>query len=227
MASFQNSDVFWELFLQQSIVDFELICKDLFITYGTALPCNRFDVGNCIEFAIGDMLKEGGVFEVGQLSNAKRVDISLKGFGSLSIKYSSSGNIRLHNSLGGNKDKSMTDTLLVTPREIIFLHVKTMKDLGVDPSSFMKDTTDALELKRSILKALTNVGYKYVRKIDIICNKKDCLNHQCSQVIYEDVKRRLGINKKTDNTADIMMALMVMTLLCLTTQNAQPSRADD
>lgn len=217
MISFVNCELFWELFLRQSTDIFERICKDLFTTYGTRQACNRFDVGNGIELAIMDMLKEGNIFEVEHLPNAKRVDISLKDFGSISIKYSSSGNIRLHNSLGENKDKSMTDTLLVTPTDIIFLHMKTIEDLGINVSSFMKDTKDALELKRSILKELTNVGYRYVRKIDITCDKKDCLNQRCAEVIYQDAKRRLGLNKKTEDkavqTENVMKDMMTFVSL--------------
>jgi hypothetical protein len=189
------------LFQQQNIDDFQTICKFFFNTYGTEQPCNRFDVGNGIELAIAEMLQDGGVFQVDKLPNAKRYDLCIKDFGSISIKYSSSGNIRLHNSLGENKDHTMKDTLLVTPTEILFLHIQTIEDMGIDVSSYMKNTKDALELKRSILTELTKAKYQYSRKIDIICNKKDCLSHRCAEVVYEDAKRRLGMNKKTDDKA--------------------------
>ena len=91
--------------------------------YGTKERCNRFDIGNCIEFIFAELLRESDL-EIKELPNAKRVDIHIENYGSLSIKYSSIGDITLHNSNSCiNKDLTFTDTILLT-LDKIFLYNK-------------------------------------------------------------------------------------------------------
>ena len=71
--------------------------KYLLKQFGTSEPCNRFDVGNSIEFIIGNYIKCCG-FKVLELPNAKRFDIEILNYKKLSIKYSSTSDITLHNS---------------------------------------------------------------------------------------------------------------------------------
>lgn len=78
--------------------------------FGTSLACNRFDVGNCFEYNVRDFLTENGM-SVKELPNARRVDLDIHDYDRVSVKYTSSGNIKLHNSNGQNKDMTLTKTL--------------------------------------------------------------------------------------------------------------------
>lgn len=189
----QEVDHFWSLFVGLCDNDFVRLCKYLFTVYGTARPCNRFDIGVCIEYALADMLLANGTFVVEEMSDAKRYDICIEGHGCVSIKYSSGGNIRLHNSMGENTDVSIKDTIIIAPKEIILLHCATIKDMGINIDGYLKNTKDSLELKRSLLTVLRQKRYKYIRRIDIECDKKKCLNKSCAWTVYQDAKRRLGI----------------------------------
>lgn len=190
---FQDVELFWSLFVGLSDDDFIRYCKHFFTEYGTARPCNRFDIGVCIEYALADMLRANDTFVVEQMSDAKRYDICIEDHGCVSIKYSSTGNIRLHNSMGENTDVSIKDTFIITPKEIILLHCATIKDMGINIDGYLKNTKESLELKRSLLTVLRQKRYKYIRQIDIECDKKKCLNKSCAWVVYQDAKRRLGI----------------------------------
>lgn len=190
---FQDIEPFWSLFVGLSDDNFVRYCKHFFTEYGTARLCNRFDIGVCIEYALADMLRANDTFIVKQMSDAKRYDICIEGHGCVSIKYSSGGNIRLHNSMGENTDVSIKDTFIITPTEIILLHCATIKDMGIKIDEYLKNTKESLELKRSLLTVLRQKRYKYIRRIDIECDKKKCLNKSCAWTVYQDAKRRLGI----------------------------------
>jgi hypothetical protein len=192
-VGFQDIEHFWSLFVGLSDKSFVRYAKHFFTEYGTSRPCNRFDIGVCIEYALTEMLRTNDTFVVEEMSDAKRYDICIEGHGCISIKYSSKGNIRLHNSMGENTDVSIKDTFIITPKEIILLHCATIKDMGIDIDTYIINNTEALILKRSLLTVLRENQYKYIRKIDIECDKKKCLNKSCAWVVFQDAKRRLGI----------------------------------
>ena len=167
--------------------------RHLMSVYGTALHCNRFAIGNCNEYAISDLVRSTGL-EVTEMQNASRVDQSVKGFGRYSIKYSSSGDIKLHNSNNAaNTDMVMHDTLLVTPGEWWFLRESEMLLCGVDAKAYLKNTGDGLSLNRSILTRLKAAKYPHFFAFDCSVDKKACENKETSRVFYDAIKGTLGI----------------------------------
>ena len=71
-----NDEEFWQGLI---ILDLNLLkspIEYLLEQFGTKEPCNRFDVGNTIEYIIADYIRTCG-FKVLELPNAKRVDIDI------------------------------------------------------------------------------------------------------------------------------------------------------
>tara|TARA_B100001094_G_scaffold100079_1_gene96222 strand:- start:1404 stop:2573 length:1170 start_codon:yes stop_codon:yes gene_type:complete len=174
----------------------ELIEKINFLNheYGTTLPCNRFPVGNAYERFVVDHLKCKG-FEVEGLPNAPRFDMNVINYKHLSIKYSSSGAIKLHNSNNSsNKDIKMVDTLLITPSTpagriqgcIFLLSLAKFDELDIDHKPYLKDTKDGLQLDRSFLTYLKKKKYPFIFQNDIKHIKKSCNNTNTSQKFIED-----------------------------------------
>jgi hypothetical protein len=91
-----DESIIWKKLKNANINNVINEIKYLLIEFGTKELCNRFDVGNAIEFIIGDLIKSIG-FSVKQLPNEKRIDLSINDKIKLSVKYSSSGDITLHN----------------------------------------------------------------------------------------------------------------------------------
>ena len=168
--------------------EFKRVYQNLMLEFGTSLHCNRFPIGNCIEYAIVDLTKEIGFPVIGH-QNAKRIDIEIEGFGQFSIKYSSGGNIKLHNSNNqSNKDISMCDTLLVTPTTWWFLRPQEIENIGISLNDYLKNTGDGLELKSSILTALKKKKYPFMFEFDISVDKSECKNREISRLIYDAIK---------------------------------------
>jgi hypothetical protein len=161
--------------------------------YGTALHCNRFAVGNANEYAIAELVRSTGL-EVIEMQDASRVDQEVKGLGKYSIKYSGSGDIKLHNSNNiSNTDMNMHDTLLVTPDEWWYLAPESMSSVGVDYKEYLKNTGDGLALKRTILSKLKANNYPHFFKFALAVDKKQCKNKETSKVFYDAIKLQLGI----------------------------------
>lgn len=153
--------------------------------FGTKEPCNRFDVGNTIEFIICDHIRSCG-FDVKELPNAKRFDIDINNYKKLSIKYSSVGDITLHNSNGSvNKDMEMKDTILLTPDNMYFISIEELSKIDIDISDHIKNCGDSLKLKRKLLKILREKNYSFVYSINISHDKEKCKNRLCSKVFYD------------------------------------------
>jgi hypothetical protein len=214
--SFQDIDIFWSSFIGLDKQGFETVCRYAFNTFGTTLSCNRFDIGNCVEFALADMLSLNSGFIVTKLPNDKRYDMHINGHGSLSVKYSSSGDIRLHNSLGNNKDMSMKDTIFITPKKIYMLTETVLKEKGIILANYLQNTGDALVLKRTIFRQLADVKYPYILEIDIVVDKKECENKQCSEIIFQHCKEQVtkhataGVNENAiDNLSNLMKGVNI------------------
>jgi hypothetical protein len=169
------------------------LMKHLMAEYGTALHCNRFAIGNCNEYAIADVVRGTGL-KVTEMQDATRVDQEIVGLGKYSIKYSGSGDIKLHNSNNvANTDTSMHNTLLVTPDEWWYLTPEEITIVGIDYKQYLKNTGDGLALKRTILTGLKAKGYKHFFRFDIAVDKKQCKNKETSKVFYDTIKAQLGI----------------------------------
>ena len=152
--------------------------------FGTSQPCNRFDVGNCIEFILNDHILESG-FNVNELPNAKRFDVDVKNYKKLSIKYSSGGEITLHNSNSCvNTDLEMKDTILLTPERLYLITNEELLKHEIDIKEYLKNAGDSLKLKRSLLKTLKTKNYPYMYDIDISHDKQACKHRLCSKLFY-------------------------------------------
>lgn len=154
--------------------------------YGASLPCNRFAIGNTIELFFVDVVRDTGRNAVSNME-AKRIDVTVDGLEPFSIKYSTSGNIKLHNSLGENRDRTMVNTLLITPDQWWFLDIASMAEHGVDYKVFLKDVADGLELKRSILAELKTKQYPHVIAVDLgLKDENKCKNRSTAELLYAD-----------------------------------------
>ena len=159
--------------------------KYLLKEYGTSRPCNRFDIGNCIEFLLKDHIQSLG-FEVEEKSNAKRIDIIIDKDYELSIKYSSIGDITLHNSNSSiNKDYRFTDVIVMTPCNLYLLTKDKLKEYSIDVDDYLMNAGDSLKLKRTILKRLKNSNYPFCKEINITVDKTQCKNKSCAEMFYK------------------------------------------
>jgi hypothetical protein len=157
----------------------------LLIEFGTKEPCNRFDVGNTIEYIIGDLLKSIG-YIITQLPNQRRIDIIIENKKKLSIKYSSIGNITLHNTNGAiNKDMNFTDMLLLTLDKLYLITNQELNKQNINIKNYLINTGDGLKLKRSLLTKFEKINYNFMMKIDLNIDKSQCKNRLCSQLFYE------------------------------------------
>ncbi len=176
----------------QDKTDYKKLMLHILEDYGCALHCNRFAIGNCHEYAIEDIVRATGL-TVQNLQDAVRVDLNIKEFGRISIKYSSTGDVKLHNSNNvANKDMSMVDTLLVTPTDWWILTTAEMTKVGVDVKEYLKNSGDGLQLKRTILTALAKNKYPHRFAHSIEIDKKKCKNKETSRVFYEYIKSQLA-----------------------------------
>lgn len=202
--SFQNVDTFWSQLEKVDTSKFQRYCKHILSVYGTSLRCNRFDVGNCIEFSFADYMLRSIGFDVEKLPNADRYDILVKNYGHLSIKYSSSGPIKLHNSLGGNKDMNFKDTVMITPTMMYLLVETKLKELGIIISDYLENTKDGLSLKRGILKNLEKAKYPFMMMIDIQVDKRTCQNKQCAEVVYNFIREQLQKQEDEEKNIELL-----------------------
>lgn len=152
--------------------------------FGTSEPCNRFDIGNSIEFIINDHIKDSG-FKVNELPNAKRFDVDVENYKKLSIKYSSGGEITLHNSNSCvNTDLEMKDTILLTPEKLYLITNEELVKHGINVKEYLKNAGDSLKLKRSILNMMKIKNYPFIYDINISHDKQTCKHRLCSKLFY-------------------------------------------
>jgi hypothetical protein len=202
--SFKEVENFWSQFTEVDVSQFQIFCKHILSVYGTSRACNRFDVGNCIEFSFADDMLRSIGFDVESLPNAVRYDIHVKGHGHLSIKYTSSGDITLHNSQGMNKDMNIKDTMIITPSGMYLLEDVKIKEFGITISEYLTDKGDKLILKRKILKDLEKAKYPLIRMIDIQVDKRTCQHKQCSEVLYKFIKQQLQKQDEERKNIDLL-----------------------
>jgi hypothetical protein len=179
-----NDQEFWNGLIMLNLDKLIKPIEYLLEQFGTKEPCNRFDVGNSIEFIICNYIKSCG-FKVTELPNAKRFDVDIDNYKKLSIKYSSIGDITLHNSNSCiNKDIKMKDTILLTPCNLYLITNTELCKNNINIKDYIKNHGDSLKLKRKILKKLEQINYPYIYKINIKHNKKECKNRLCSKIFY-------------------------------------------
>ena len=183
---FTNQEFWYHISNNMEYIDsFQKEIEYLLHQFGTKEPCNRFDVGNCIELIVGKMLVSIG-FDIITLPNARRVDLSIMNYKQISIKYSSCGNITLHNSNSCiNNDIVMTDTLIVTPDKLYLINVNELAKYNINIQDYLKNASDSLKLKRSLLTRLKHENYSYMLNIRIQYDKTICKNRLCYQLYYK------------------------------------------
>jgi hypothetical protein len=179
-----NDEEFWKGLTMNDLNMLKKPIEYLLEQFGTGEPCNRFDVGNSIEFLIGDYLRVCG-FKVLQLPNTRRFDLDIENYKKLSVKYSSSGDITLHNSNSSiNKDLVMKDTMLLTPDKLYLITNDELCRHNININEYIQNKGDSLKLKRAILKVLQGQNYPYIYDMNIIHDKKKCKNRLCSRIFY-------------------------------------------
>lgn len=183
---------FWDLFISRNPDKIKNLIEYILEEFGTFKQCNRFDVGNSIEFVINDYIQNMG-FEIIELPNAPRIDVDICNYKKLSIKYSSSGDIKLHNSNSSeNKDTDMKDTILLTPENLYLITNEELMKNNIDIKLFIKNTKDGLALKRAVLTELKKIKYPFVYNINIKHDKKNCKNRLTSKIFFEYVKKEFN-----------------------------------
>ncbi len=159
--------------------------------FGTSLPCNRFALGNLVEKLTIDAIRSEGLTIVA-LPNEARFDCDIETFGKLSIKYSSGGDITLHNSRSSvNKDMTMVDTLVITPKKWYLLIMSSIEGHGVEIASYLKNNGDSLSLKASIFTELERIGYDYILDYDVGLDKKDCQNKEVNDLVVDYILSKI------------------------------------
>ena len=194
-SSLENMDVnelqhsdreIWDILMRHDITNLKKPIEYLLHEFGTSEPCNRFDVGNSIEFIICDYIESCGL-QVNELPNAKRFDLDIPNYKKLSIKYSSTGDITLHNSNSCiNTDMEMKDTILLTPDGLYLLTDEELKKNNINIADYIQNNGDSLKLKRKIIKELHKINYPYIYNIHIEHDKINCKNRLCSKVFYKE-----------------------------------------
>ena len=184
-----SDNLIWKKIKELDKVKYENKIKFLLTEYGTKKPCNRFAIGNVIEYIVEDMLKDIGYF-VELLPNAKRIDLCINKQYSLSIKYSSTGDITLHNSNSSiNKDIKFTDLLLLIPEQLFLITKKNLKEYNIDINLYLENKGDSLKLKRSLLKKLKDINFFYYTDFDLNVDKSKCKNRLTSETFYKLFKK--------------------------------------
>jgi hypothetical protein len=184
-------ETFWTKMRDVDKTAYKRIIQTLMMEYGTALPCNRFGIGNCNEYAIADVIRSTGLI-VEELQNAKRVDIRVRDFGDFSLKFTTVASVKLHNSLGANTDMTLTDTLLVTPTEWWYLTQTEIAKHGLTISDYLKNNGDGLTLNLKLLKELKKRSYPWVFACDLELDKSKCKNQEIARLIYDAIKARVA-----------------------------------
>jgi hypothetical protein len=180
--------------IRKYITKIEYLLKE----FGTKELCNRFDVGNTIEYILGDLIRSLG-YKVEQLPNAKRIDLCIADKFKLSVKYSSVGDITLHNSNSCiNQDENISDLLLLTPTRLYLITKSELSNLEIDIKKYIKNTGDSLKLRRSLLTKLEKINYPYIIGIELNIDKSKCKNRLCSQVFYSSFEKEYYLKRFSD-----------------------------
>ena len=179
--------------------------------FGTALSCNRFPIGESIEYGTTEYLRRIGV-DARWLPSATRVDLCLHnvtGLSGISSKFCSTNKeVTLHNSQRTTAtDKTLHPTFLFLVDEWWFLYPPTIKSLGINPDDYIKNTKDSIHLKLSILKKLKELKYPYYFVHKIKYDKGTCPQKATSELFYQLVKDYLDPETLPANKAYIQTKL--------------------
>ena len=193
---------FWEQIAGGSRAEWSSIVEFTLNTFGTALYCNRFAVGEIIELASRDFLCASGIPAISEPSKA-RFDLRVLGAGdsckNISCKFVSErgtaykSHVVLYNAQRTMAtDMSLHPTLLFLMDEWWFLEPNAIKECGVDIKDHIKNTGDSVHLNFTILRELRARSYPYVCAHAIRYDKAACLKKPTSELTYELIKDYLN-----------------------------------
>jgi hypothetical protein len=161
-------------------------------TFGTALSCNRFAVGEVVEYATTEFLRSIGVDAVCLASEA-RIDVrvnNVAGVSGISSKLVTTGT---HVVLSNSQRKTATDltlhpTILFLEKEWWFLDPATIASHGVDYKPYIKNTGDSVQLSFKLLGELKTKGYPYRLNYNLNYDREACERKATSEVLFQMVK---------------------------------------
>jgi hypothetical protein len=167
--------------------------------FGTKVYGNRFMVGYCIENIVEDHLESNG-FLIQRLPNSERIDFIINNSLSLSLKYSSTGDITIHNSNSCiNKDEKFTDVLLITIEKIYLITSYGLDIYQININNYLINKGDSLKLKRSFLKFLEKENYKYILDFNLNVDKSKCQNKLLTDLCYKTFSKEYKNQTNNDS----------------------------
>jgi hypothetical protein len=209
---------FWKQVVEGNKTEWLHVVEYILNKFGTALSCNRFAVGEVIEFATKDYMINLGV-DAKCVPSATRIDMvcNIEGLDGISSKFVSSrgkdtkGHVVLHNAQRTTAtDTTLHPTLLFLLDEWWFLEPKYIKQLGIEVSDHIKNTGDSVQLKFTLLPQLREKNYPYVLKQTISYDKESCPRKATSELTYKILKDLLS--PKTDPIIKKYLEDLVMSI---------------
>ena len=182
----------WDAMAKGSKSSWSTTVEFVLNTFGTALSCNRFAVGEVVEYATTEFLRSVGVDAVCLASEA-RIDVrvnNVTGLSGISSKLVTTGN---HVILSNSQRTTATDvtlhpTILFLVDAWWFLDPVTITSLGVDYKPYIKNTGDSIQLSFKLLDELKSKGYPYRLAYTIAYDRDACERKATSEVLFQMVK---------------------------------------
>jgi hypothetical protein len=94
--------------------------------------------------------------------------------------------------LGGNKRMDIQECIIIRPDFVYLLSESLLTQSGIDVHRYLKNTTDGLSLKSSLLTVLKCRHYRYMFPISINMFREECENRRCADMVYEHVCRNVN-----------------------------------
>ena len=185
-------DQMWDAVVKGDKTSWSEAVEFVLNTFGTALSCNRFAVGEVVEYATTEFLRSIGVDAVCLASEA-RIDVrvnNVAGVSGISSKLVTTGT---HVVLSNSQRKTATDltlhpTILFLEKEWWFLDPATIASHGVDYKPYIKNTGDSVQLSFKLLTELRTKGYPYRMDHKLNYDREACERKATSEVLFQMVK---------------------------------------
>jgi hypothetical protein len=182
----------WEAIAIGSKTEWSETVEFVLNTFGTALSCNRFAVGEVVEYATTEFLRSIGVDAV-CLASVARIDVrvnNVAGVSGISSKLvTTGGHVVLSNSQRTTAtDLTLHPTILFLEKEWWFLDPVTIVSLGVDYKPYIKNTGDSVQLSFKLLAELRTKGYPYRLEHTLKYDRGACERKATSEVLFQMVK---------------------------------------
>ena len=172
--------------------------------FGSSKHENRPLFGNYVERVLVNMWNEStkSDWQFIHVPHCARIDVYIRNKKTkesvpVSIKYSSSGNIRLHNSMQNNKDMFVHNTIVITKDFICTLIPEYIPDI----TNYLVNKSAHLELKRSLFTKLKNTKYNnfylYPKKYKL---EKQSFNKSMGDLLEEYIENKFMCNTNNNLT---------------------------